>query len=69
MLLSTTEQLNSIRQVSSIANLLCKTTDFEAVQMSPLFHVSETNPKILCASLPELNYELWREYGPYHKKK
>ncbi|XP_017492499.1 PREDICTED: peroxidase-like protein 3 [Rhagoletis zephyria] len=63
------EQLNNIRHTLSLANLLCKTTDLEAVQVQPLFKASEHNPKILCSTLPELNYELWREYGPYNKKK
>lgn len=62
-----TEQLNSIRQTSSLANLLCKTTDFDTIQLNPLFYVSETNPLVHCSSLPEINYELWREYGPWKK--
>ena len=66
---SITEQLNNIRHTLSLANLLCKTTDLEAVQVNPLFKPSEANPKVLCSTLPELNYELWREYGPYKKKK
>lgn len=62
-----TDQLNNIRQTSSLANLLCKTTDMETVQLNPMFRASEHNPKIICATLPELNYELWREYGPWKK--
>ncbi|KAH7644884.1 salivary peroxidase/catechol oxidase [Dermatophagoides farinae] len=61
------DQLNNIRQTSSLANLMCKTTDIQAVQMNPQFRPSETNPKILCATMPEINYELWREYGPWKK--
>ncbi|KAI2800768.1 hypothetical protein BLOT_012340 [Blomia tropicalis] len=64
----TIEQLNSIRQTFSLANLLCKTTDLETVQLNPLFKASDANPQIFCSTLPELNYDLWREYGPYHKK-
>jgi len=62
------DQLNNIRHTSSLANLLCKTTDMEAVQINPMFKLSEANPKVLCSTMPELNYELWREYGPYKKK-
>lgn len=64
---SKSDQLNNIRQTSSLANLMCKTTDIQAVQMNPQFRPSETNPKILCATMPEINYELWREYGPWKK--
>lgn len=52
-----------------MANMFCKTTDIEAVQMLPMFRQSEHNPKVLCATMPEFDYSLWKEYGGYGKKK
>jgi peroxidase len=66
------EQLNNIRQVSSLANLLCKTTDFDYVQANPQFRASEHNPKVPCHAFAEFDYHLWSESGhsvPDWKKK
>ncbi|CAG2168134.1 unnamed protein product [Oppiella nova] len=67
------KQLNNIRQTSSLANLMCKTNDFDSVQVNPQFFPSEHNPKVPCHALAEIDYELWREtshsYQDYKKKK
>jgi peroxidase len=55
------EQLNNIRQTASLANLICKTNDFDAVQANPQFRPSEHNPNVPCHAFAEIDYDLWRE--------
>ena len=61
-----------IRSKVSLANLLCKATDMEMVQVRPLEEGGPHNPKISCAGLPEIDYFLFRDHestGGYGKKK
>ncbi|OTF73629.1 hypothetical protein BLA29_005336, partial [Euroglyphus maynei] len=59
-------QLQEIRKKATLANLICKTTHLDLIQVSPFEEISTHNPKIPCASQPDFNYELWRE-GYLHK--
>ncbi|XP_054158735.1 peroxidase-like [Oppia nitens] len=64
----TPEQLDNIRQTTSLSNLLCKTMDLKSIQVNPMFIPSHSsNPKISCQVLPEIDYELWRDVH-YFKK-
>lgn len=60
------EQLNSIRQTSSLAGFLCKAFNLEVVQAAAMFRPTETNPKIPCESFPDINYGLWKDYQLVH---
>ncbi|CAG2115667.1 unnamed protein product, partial [Medioppia subpectinata] len=63
------EQLECIRQTTSLANLLCKTANLGSIQVNPMFIPSHSsNPKISCHKLPDIDYELWRDVGSYFKK-
>ncbi|KAJ6215754.1 hypothetical protein RDWZM_010254 [Blomia tropicalis] len=61
----TPEQLNTIRAKSSLANLLCKASDIEMVQIRPLEEAGPHNPKISCDGLPEIEYFAFRELGEH----
>ncbi|XP_027203202.2 peroxidase-like [Dermatophagoides pteronyssinus] len=62
----TPAQLQEIRKKATLANLICKTTHMDTIQVSPFEEISTHNPKIPCASQPDFNYELWRD-GYLHK--
>lgn len=62
------EQLNNIRQTTSLSNIMCKTGVTDYIQVNAQFRPSETNPKIPCDSLPEIDYLLWREDVYNYKK-
>lgn len=64
----TLEQLNNIRQTTSLSNIMCKTGVTDYIQVNAQFRPSETNPKIPCDSLPEIDYLLWREDVYNYKK-
>lgn len=54
-------QLDNIRRTSSLAKLLCTTSDRKyPVQQFAFFPVSKGNPRFACSQFPEINYNLWR---------
>ncbi|CAG2109697.1 unnamed protein product [Medioppia subpectinata] len=54
-------QLMNIKSTASMANFLCKTTDFESIQLYPFLVPSAANPRIDCNQFNEFNYNLFRE--------
>ncbi|CAG2110441.1 unnamed protein product, partial [Medioppia subpectinata] len=54
-------QLMNIKSTASMANFLCKTTDFESIQLYPFLVPSAANPRIDCKQFNEFNYNLFRE--------
>ena len=54
-----TDQLNDIRNTASMANLLCKTTDFDLIASKPFLSESKTNRKLPCNNFKEFNYNLF----------
>jgi peroxidase len=55
-------QLASIQNRFSLGNYLCKTSDYLGeVQKNPFLPVSSYNPQVKCSSLPDLDYNLWKE--------
>jgi len=62
----TPAQLENIRHVSSLSNILCKAGYIESAQPNAFFLESSHNAKIPCQSYPELDYSLWADnHGSY----
>jgi len=55
-------QLSSIKRVTTLTHLLCKTTDYiPSIQKYAFFPPSGYNIPISCSSVPDINYNLWKE--------
>ncbi|CAG2115382.1 unnamed protein product, partial [Medioppia subpectinata] len=55
-------QLNNIRKGTTLARLVCLTSDqIPAVQPHAFFPVSQYNRPLNCKSYPDFDYSLWRE--------
>jgi peroxidase len=55
-------QLDNIRKTTSMARLICRTSDYiSSVQRYAFFPVSNYNKETLCKDYPEINYQLWKE--------
>ena len=46
-----------------MAQLLCKTTDFDSIQSLPMLLQSKKNPRLKCREAPELNYFHWKDHN------
>ncbi|XP_054152513.1 peroxidase-like [Oppia nitens] len=57
----TIDQLDNIKHTASLANLLCKVTDFDEIQVNPMYIPSNYNRYIHCSHLSEINYRLWKD--------
>lgn len=55
-------QLNNIQNRLSLANFLCKATDYlNEIQQKPLLPASHQNPIVKCSSFLDLDYRLWQQ--------
>ncbi|RWS29259.1 Peroxidase-like protein [Leptotrombidium deliense] len=60
------EQLDNIRDTTSLSSLLCETSDhLQKVQKKGFFPPSDYNPYVPCKSFPGIDFNLWRE-KPHH---
>lgn len=55
------EQLSNIRETSTSARFICKTTDTRSAQINVFMFPSLKNPEVDCDELPEIDYSLWRD--------
>jgi peroxidase len=57
----TPAQLDNIRNVATLAQFLCKTSDnLGTCQKHAFFPVSKYNPAVPCNAYPEIDYNLWK---------
>jgi hypothetical protein len=56
------DQLANIKHVSTLSSFLCHTTDrLESMQKHAFFPAGGYNTHIPCKSMPQINYNLWKE--------
>ncbi|CAG2103066.1 unnamed protein product, partial [Medioppia subpectinata] len=57
----TIAQLDNIKSRASLANLLCKTSGFNVMQLHAMYTPTNDNPRIPCDHFPDIDYRLWSE--------
>ncbi|XP_074601170.1 peroxidase-like [Brevipalpus obovatus] len=59
----TPDQLQNIRETTTAARLICKVTKNSKMPMNVFKLISHSNPDVDCDSLPEIDYDLWKDHG------